>query len=77
MQAQLIHHVAIPPACRLLCACEATLDVGQALLACSLFHQLYPFVVGASPLRAVAAVAAGNGVLALACHAKTSPLPLR
>ena len=48
-----------------------------ALSACTVFHHLYPSLPGASALRAAAALAAGNGVAALALSAKTSPLPFR
>ena len=56
---------------------ELFISIAQPLCACSLFHHFYPTTAGASALRAVACVAAGNGVLALACLAKTSPLTFR
>jgi hypothetical protein len=63
--------------CRLHYPLELLISIAQPLCACSLFHHIYPTTAGASALRAVACVAAGNGVLALACLAKTSPLTFR
>lgn len=62
---------------RLRHALAAAAEVAQVVCACALFHCLYPAVPGASPLRALACLAAGNGVLALAAQALTSTLPLR
>lgn len=63
------------PASRLSCAVEAALDVALPLLA---LYQLAPEAApGASALRAVAALAAGNGVAALVLTTLASPLPPR
>ncbi|PSC71716.1 cytochrome c oxidase subunit [Micractinium conductrix] len=56
---------------------ELAIDVLQPVSACSLLHRLYPPAAGTGPLRSLAAVLLGNGVLALALRAKTSPLPVR
>lgn len=46
----------------------------QPLCACSLFHAIHPTAAGASAGRALACLAAGNGVAALAVLLVTSPL---
>jgi hypothetical protein len=66
-----------PHFCRLHYPLELLISIAQPLCACSLFHHLYPTTAGASALRALACVVTGNGVLALACLAKTSPLTFR
>ena len=67
----------LPPPCRLRHALEAGTEVVQAVCACALFHRLYPAAPGASPLRVLACLAAGNGALSLAAQGLTSALPLR
>ena len=65
------------PKCRLLYPCELAVDLLQPLFGCLLFHHLYPAAPGASALHSVAAVVAGNGVAALFCLTKCSPLTFR
>ena len=67
----------LSPSPRLFYTLELAIDVLQPVSACSLLHRLYPPAAGTGPLRSLAAVLLGNGVLALALRAKTSPLPVR
>lgn len=58
-------------------ALEALVDLIMVLSACTAFNALYPPLPGASALRSIAVLAAGNGVAALVLASKTLPLPVR
>ena len=56
---------------------QGLLDVLLALCGCAAFHSLFPAAPGASALRCLAVLAAGNGAAALALAAASSPLPFK